>query len=445
MGACPLREAWLPSVGLLWALALLGLPRASGNCSTPPTIPYAHPEESYDADKTFGDGTTITYKCDTGYAKIPGKSNSVTCQGVEWSEIPQFCNRSCNQPPRYNTMQPDSAFISQNYFPINSTVTFVCRPGHSLIKLGPLLSICQDDGSWSPISESCKKKSCPTPVTPDHGQIMTPTDILFGSKIEYSCDEGYHLIGDAVRHCTLSNNQVLWSGESPVCEITTCLSPPNINNGKHNGGHKDVFTYGETVTYHCDLRAQDQFSLIGEATITCAEHGEWNKPTPECKVVKCTTPYVPNAVQVSGFGSSHTYKDTIVFECKEGYILQNNRKITCEADNKWKPELPICSEASGLPSSQAPPATSRPGTTIASQTKPPVSRQPGPSLPPVEEPPSGQMSPGIIALIAIAAIVFVIIILVISHQYNKKKGTYITDEIHKEDTVLNSLKPHEEA
>ncbi|XP_056671851.1 membrane cofactor protein-like isoform X6 [Monodelphis domestica] len=331
MGACPLREAWLPSVGLLWALALLGLPRASG---------------------------------------------------------------SCNQPPRYNTMQPDSAFISQNYFPINSTVTFVCRPGHSLIKLGPLLSICQDDGSWSPISESCKKKSCPTPVTPDHGQIMTPTDILFGSKIEYSCDEGYHLIGDAVRHCTLSNNQVLWSGESPVCEITTCLSPPNINNGKHNGGHKDVFTYGETVTYHCDLRAQDQFSLIGEATITCAEHGEWNKPTPECKVVKCTTPYVPNAVQVSGFGSSHTYKDTIVFECKEGYILQNNRKITCEADNKWKPELPICSE--------------------------------GPSLPPVEEPPSGQMSPGIIALIAIAAIVFVIIILVISHQYNKKKGKNAT-------------------
>ncbi|XP_044530107.1 membrane cofactor protein-like [Gracilinanus agilis] len=421
MGACPRRGAWL-----LWALALLGLPRVRGNCSTPPTIPYAHPEESYDADKTFGDGDTITYKCDTGYAKIPGKSNSVTCQGAEWSKIPQFCNRSCDQPPRYNTMQPDSAFINKNYFPINSTVTFVCRPGHSLSKLGPLVSTCQDDGTWSPISESCKKKPCPTPEALDNGRIITPTDLLFGSEIEYFCNEGYRLIGDAVRLCAISNNQVLWSGEPPFCEIVSCLPPPNIDNGKHNGGHENVFTYGEAVTYQCDLRAQDKFSLIGEATITCAENGDWNKPPPECKVVKCTTPYVPNAVQISGFGSSHTYKDTIFFECKEGYILQNNSKITCEADNKWKPALPICTKAPVLPSSQAPPATSSPGTTVTSQTKPPVSRQPGPSLPPIEEPPSGQMSPGIITLIVIiTAIVLGIIIYIICLQY-KKKGKNAT-------------------
>ncbi|XP_068930844.1 membrane cofactor protein-like isoform X2 [Petaurus breviceps papuanus] len=421
MGACPRRGAWLRSVGLLGALALLGLPRASGDCSTLPAIPHAHPEENYDASKTFGEGTTITYKCDTGYVKLPGKSDSITCQGVEWSEIPQFCDRSCNAPDLSNAMQLDATFVNKNYFPINSTVTFLCRPGHTPSQFSPLISTCQENGTWSPVSGSCKKKSCPRPEDLDNGRFDMPTDTLFGSRIVYSCDEGYTLIGDSTRYCEIAGNKVLWSGNVPHCKINTCTPPPSIEDGKHNGVDKDFFTYGEAVTYHCDSRGRDPFSLIGDATIFCNKDGQWNKSPPQCKEVRCKTPKVDNAVQVTGFGSSHTYKDTIEFACKDGYIFKNNSRITCEADNNWSPALPVCYEGAVFPPSKEPPVSSHPGSTITSQPEPPVSSQPGPSLPPSKEP-SG-LGVGIIVLIVIIAfIVVVLTVFIIYRRYNKKKG-----------------------
>ncbi|XP_036609401.1 complement decay-accelerating factor-like isoform X3 [Trichosurus vulpecula] len=427
MGACPCRGAWLRSVGLLGVLALLRLPRASGDCSTLPAIPHAHPEENYDADKTFSDGTTITYKCDTGYVKLPGKSNSITCQGGEWSEIPQFCDRSCNAPGRFTTMQLDAAFINKNYFPINSTVTFVCRPGHTLSTFGPLISTCQDDGTWSPVSGSCKKKSCPHPGDLEHGRVDIPTDTLFGSQIEYSCFEGYTLVGDATRHCHIDGNKVQWTGDVPVCNIITCAPPPDIQDGKHNSVDKDFFNYGEAVTYRCESSGRKGLSLIGDATIFCDKDGQWNKSPPQCKEVKCKIPQVDNAIQMSGFGPFYTYKDTIEFACKEGYIFQNNSRITCEADNNWSPALPVCYKGPVIPPSKEPPVSSHPGT----------------SLPPSKEP-SGLGAGIVVLIVIITVIVLALTSFIIYRQYNKRKGTYIIDEIHKEETYLNSLTPPKE-
>ncbi|XP_043818903.1 membrane cofactor protein-like isoform X2 [Dromiciops gliroides] len=404
--------AWLPALGLLGVLPLLGLPLVSGDCGTLPSIPHAHPEENYDADKTFGVGTTIVYRCDTDYVKLPGKSDSVTCQGVEWSKISEFCDRSCEAPQRFSTMQLHSDFISKNYFPINSSVTFVCRPGHTPSKLGRIISICQENGTWSPVSGSCKRKSCPNPEALPNGQIEVPEDILFGSQIEYFCDEGYELIGDAKRMCEVHENKVLWSGEVPFCKMITCGPPPEIPNGKHSGAHKDIFNYAETVTYSCDSSGRDGFSLIGEATIFCKQNKEWSNSPPQCKEVICKTPQVDNAVQISGFGSIHTYKDTIAFSCKDGYTLQNNDKITCEADNNWSPELPVCKKVP-VPSPSE---------------EPPVSSSPGPSLPPSKEP--AGPAPGIIALIAIASVAVVVGIIVAGFQHFKKKKGYCAYDQH---------------
>ncbi|XP_051854444.1 membrane cofactor protein-like isoform X5 [Antechinus flavipes] len=342
MGAYARRGTGLPSVALLWALTLLAVPRVRGDCSTLPTFQNAHPAENYDANKAFVDGTTITYRCDTGYVKIPGKSDSVTCKGVEWSEIPQFCDRSCDAPKLFLTMQLDATFINKNNFPINSSVTFVCRPGYTLSKFGKLISTCQQNGSWSPVSGSCKKKSCPNPESLDNGRVEILTDILFGSEIEYSCEEGYTLIGDNIRLCEIAGNKVVWSGDVPFCKVNTCVPPPDIQNGEHSGAGKDLFSYGETVTYRCDSSVRDRFSLIGNNTIFCDKDGQWNTVPPQCKEVRCETPQVDNAVPISGFGRFYTYKDTIIFECEKGYILQSNNKITCEADNNWSPALPVC-------------------------------------------------------------------------------------------------------
>ncbi|XP_036609409.1 membrane cofactor protein-like isoform X10 [Trichosurus vulpecula] len=329
MGACPCRGAWLRSVGLLGVLALLRLPRASG---------------------------------------------------------------SCNAPGRFTTMQLDAAFINKNYFPINSTVTFVCRPGHTLSTFGPLISTCQDDGTWSPVSGSCKKKSCPHPGDLEHGRVDIPTDTLFGSQIEYSCFEGYTLVGDATRHCHIDGNKVQWTGDVPVCNIITCAPPPDIQDGKHNSVDKDFFNYGEAVTYRCESSGRKGLSLIGDATIFCDKDGQWNKSPPQCKEVKCKIPQVDNAIQMSGFGPFYTYKDTIEFACKEGYIFQNNSRITCEADNNWSPALPVCYKGPVIPPSKEPPVSSHPGAGI------------------------------VVLIVIITVIVLALTSFIIYRQYNKRKG-----------------------
>ncbi|XP_074078659.1 membrane cofactor protein-like isoform X2 [Macrotis lagotis] len=399
----------LPAAALLGALALLGLPRASGDCGTLPTFPHAQPKESYITNETFVDGTTITYKCDPGYVKLPEKSDTVTCQGMEWSEIPQFCNRSCNIPDRFPTIQLAVTFLNRNYFPINSTVTFVCRPGHTISQLGKITSTCQDDGTWSPVSGSCKRKSCPHPEPLTNGRFESPNGFLYGSRITYICDEGYTLIGQTSSLCEIDGNNVVWSGIVPVCQIKTCAPPPDVLNGKHNDDFKDFFNYLETVTYQCK---EDSFSLIGDATIFCNKDGQWNKSPPLCKEVRCKTPQVEHAKQLTGFGSIHKYKDAILFQCNEGYTLKNNDKITCEADNNWSPELPVCYKEFQEPD-------------IPSTKEPPVSSHPGSSLPPNNE--SSRLGPGIIALIVIAIITGIVVTFIfIYREYNKKKGKKTT-------------------
>ncbi|XP_078012477.1 complement decay-accelerating factor-like [Phascolarctos cinereus] len=138
MGACPRRGAWLCSVGLLGALALL--PRA--------------------------------------LLALP-----LNLDG-------------CFPPGPYPGMKRSAEFISRLRFPFNITVTFVCQPGYTLSKPGPLLSTCQDDGTWSPVSGSCNKPPCSYPVNFENGHAYVPTDTSVGSIIMYYCDEGYTLIGD---------------------------------------------------------------------------------------------------------------------------------------------------------------------------------------------------------------------------------------------------------
>ncbi|XP_074165156.1 membrane cofactor protein isoform X2 [Sminthopsis crassicaudata] len=423
MGACARRGAVLPPEALLWVLTLLALPRVRGDCSTLPTFQNAHPEGNYGAKKSFVNGTIISYRCDTGYVKIPEKSDSVVCQDTEWSQIPQFCDRSCNAPERFLTMKLNATFVNKNYFPINSTVIFVCREGHTPSKFGQLISTCQENGAWSPVSGSCKKKSCPNPESLDNGQVKIITDILLGSEIEYFCDEGYTLIGDNIRLCQVAGNKVVWTGDVPVCKVNTCPPPPDIQNGKHNRAGEDYFPYHETVTYHCDSSVRDRFSLIGSNTIFCEKDGQWNTAPPQCKEVRCETPQVDNAVPISGFRRSYSYRDTIIFECKEGYTLLSNNKITCEADNNWSPALPVCYKE--IPPTKEPPASSHPGTAITSKTEPPVSSQPGLSLPP--ETKSQRPGSGIIVLIVvIIVIVFVIIIIIMYRQNNREKGKNAT-------------------
>ncbi|XP_067570937.1 C4b-binding protein alpha chain-like isoform X1 [Pseudorca crassidens] len=256
---------------------------------------------------------------------------------------------NCGPPPYLQFASPINE-LNETEFETGTTLKYSCRPGYSRTSSRSHGVTCESTGSWK-YREFCVKKRCGNPGELLNGQVTAKTDYSFGSQIEFSCSEGYILIGSATSFCEIQDKGVGWSDPLPSCEIVKCEPPPAISNGKHNGGDEDIYTYGSSVTYSCD----PDFSMLGTASISCRLEnktiGVWNPSPPICKKITCSQPVVKGGKIISGFGPIYTYKQTIVFDCNKGYRLKGNKLIHCGADNSWHPPPPICelNGCAGLP------------------------------------------------------------------------------------------------
>ncbi|XP_019774001.2 complement decay-accelerating factor isoform X2 [Tursiops truncatus] len=287
-------------------LLLLRPPATSGDCSLPPDVPNAQP--ALGALTSFPKQSTVTYKCNKGFVKVPGKADSVVCLDNKWSELAEFCNRSCDVPTRLLFASLKKSYTKQNYFPEGSTVEYDCRLGymrdHSLS--GKLT--CLQNFTWSKPDEFCKKKSCANPREIKNGYVSITHDLLFGSPIHFSCNTGYKLVGATSSYCSLAGNSVEWSDPFPECQEILCPEPPEIDHGMIEK-KQNSYAYRQSVTYKC-IKG---FALHGESSINCTvrdDQGEWSGPPPECKetfqidkvtpaVQKPTRVHVPSSPQKS--------------------------------------------------------------------------------------------------------------------------------------------------
>ena len=53
------------------------------------------------------------------------------------------------------------------------------------------------------------------PLEPPINGFLEIEDTVFDSEALYGCDEGYDLIGEETRNCTIDGT---WTGEDPVCQ-----------------------------------------------------------------------------------------------------------------------------------------------------------------------------------------------------------------------------------
>lgn len=59
-----------------------------------------------------------------------------------------------------------------------------------------------------------------------------------------------------------------------------CLAPPGIAHGKYDNERLlEQFSYGSSVTYHCD----PGYFIIGAETVYCLTSGMWAPPLPQCE------------------------------------------------------------------------------------------------------------------------------------------------------------------
>ncbi|XP_005348973.1 membrane cofactor protein [Microtus ochrogaster] len=316
---------------------------------------------------------------------------------------------ACELPPPFEAMELKG--VPKLYYEVGETIEYKCKKGYLYMLPFPMFATCEPNHTWVPISDDgCLKVECPTLKNPSFGNVhYMDGRPSWGNRAQFSCVEGYYLIGMSVLHCVLKGDaDAHWDGPPPRCEKISCVPPPKIKNGTHTFSDIDVFRYREAVIYSCDpISGPDKFSLIGMSMLICTGQNTWSSQAPECKVVKCPFPLLQNGRQIAGFEKKFSYEATVTFECEEGFYMRGRDTVVCNANSTWEPPIPICIK----------------GPKPTYPTKPPVYNYPG--YPSPREGIFGQeLDAWIIALIVVTSIVGLVVICLILLRYleYRKKG-----------------------
>uniref|UniRef100_A0A665WQ00 Complement component C7 n=1 Tax=Echeneis naucrates TaxID=173247 RepID=A0A665WQ00_ECHNA len=129
-------------------------------------------------------------------------------------------------------------------------------------------------------------KTCGLPPNLRNGFIQNPRDFyVVGNRVQYTCIDGYYLIGNAVAQC--SENQ-RWTAETRVCQSSTCGTPP-LDSQVVATPTKAAYQIGDRLSLSCPAR----LVLDGEVSeVICNPSLQWS-PSPEgtrCKAAPTAPP-----------------------------------------------------------------------------------------------------------------------------------------------------------
>ncbi|XP_061486595.1 complement receptor type 1 [Rhineura floridana] len=348
---------------------------------------------------------TVIFECDPGY--ILKGNHTVQCQfDGTWDSPVPICVRggSCGLPIKLEFAELADEYKEKKSFPVGSTVKYVCRPGYAKHPGLKASVMCIRNQEWSEVQEFCKRKSCGHPGEPDNGRLIAPEGILFGSTVNYTCDDGHRLVGQPTRQCVISGRRVAWTGDIPICLRISCSSPPDIPHGRHTGRYMNEFSYGTAVTYtcekdyplvgnasiycttedglngiwyghaHCGVQCPTPqmitngkysiqqskgftngvfveyschpgYDLVGDARIFCTASGSWNSSVPTCKVIQCPSPPKVQHGKYSTLGTAQYISGkSVKYSCDPGYVLIGEAIIYCTASGVWSLPVPCCEE-----------------------------------------------------------------------------------------------------
>ncbi|XP_065195313.1 sushi, von Willebrand factor type A, EGF and pentraxin domain-containing protein 1-like [Sycon ciliatum] len=266
---------------------------------------------------------SATYSCDTGFSLV-GQTTAVCTQHGNWSsQVPTCKGVVCPSPGT-----PTDGSQDLDGLEYQDSATYSCDTGFSLV--GQTTAVCTQHGNWSSQVPTCKGVVCPSPGTPTDGS-QDLDGLEYQDSATYSCDTGFSLVGQTTAVCTQHGN---WSSQVPTCKGVVCKNPSMLTNGTRT---LEGLQYNETVTYSCDKG----FSLVGQPTAVCTQHGNWSSQAPTCKVVPCLSD--PGTPQ-NGLKRPHTsvYLSVVTYACSKDYNLIGSSSRTCMEDGAWSPKLPKC-------------------------------------------------------------------------------------------------------
>ena len=189
--------------------------------------------------------------------------------------------------------------------------SYTCNSGYELV--GQSTRTCQSNGQWSGDAPTCTQIVCRNLSNPPNGRVSLSIGVFIGSRATYTCNRGYSLVGDSTRVC---QNDGTWTGRAPIIDNTA----------------------GGTAVYTCN----SGYTLVGRDTRTCQEDGSWSGTAPICRRVRCDDLPDITSGQVSFSGSINFPGTTATYTCIVGYVLVGDATRTCLESGQWSGIEPLC-------------------------------------------------------------------------------------------------------
>ncbi|XP_069096987.1 sushi, von Willebrand factor type A, EGF and pentraxin domain-containing protein 1 isoform X1 [Pleurodeles waltl] len=279
--------------------------------------------------KSFMLGDELLYSCNPGY-EIQGPSRRICHVNKQWTPAAPTCvSVSCGPHPNV-----DNAFAIATGNVFKSNVTFICHSGRHLV--GPPNITCLASGLWSNPIPSCEDTLCEAPAALTNG-LVARGNLTAGSRVEFSCYDGYSLEGEAKAEC-MDNGS--WSHPPPWCKPNPCPVPFIIP--EYAVVSETEFFVGQNVSINC----QKGYQLRGDAVMTCNPEETWTQTSAKCEKITCgPPPRVPNGIVR---GSFYNYGDMLTYSCYSGYMLEGSLRSVCLENETWT-AAPVCKAVCRFP------------------------------------------------------------------------------------------------
>ncbi|XP_052128948.1 sushi, von Willebrand factor type A, EGF and pentraxin domain-containing protein 1 [Frankliniella occidentalis] len=267
---------------------------------------------------------------------------------------------------------PENGVIlsTKEMFHFGDLVSFQCNFGY--VMSGPASLLCTSGGVWNGSVPQCQYAKCVSlPDDKNEGLSVLRTDqgsvlVPFKENVTLNCGS----VGRTLRRTASSGfRQCVYdpkpgfpeywlSGVPPSCPRVDCgipLPTPGAEYGKYTDTK-----YQSSFFFGC----QDTFKLAGQTSkndnvVRCQANGVWDFGDLRCEGPVCEDPGRPT----DGFQLSRSYEQgsEVEFGCnKPGYILINQRPISCVREPECKVVKPLGLASGRIPDSAINATSERP-------------------------------------------------------------------------------------
>ncbi|XP_077964163.1 complement factor H isoform X4 [Gasterosteus aculeatus] len=298
------------------------------SCNPPPKVENSIIKASY--QREYFSDSEVTYQCRDNYM-MEGQGKMI-CKDGQWMENIITCTPYCDK-----LRDESMTFTADKEIYLNEEfIRYRCD-----INNLEGIATCFNT-KWNKTRE-CEVKPCELPDDTDNGyyQIIKGEDFVFGTTIQYFCNEGYQMVSrEDTRTCLLDR----WTNHVPICERMSCAPPALVEGVRVQGlpENDDPIIPGRFLTFSCENPGQD---LNGSSRLACGEDGQWNKPFPSCEDTTCEVGPLQPRLGVTGLPAENEKIKNghkLQFHCDNHFIIQGSREIECLPTGKWSDAFPTC-------------------------------------------------------------------------------------------------------